>query len=140
MGTFESLASVAELCKDCAKITLDHLLSLGPKPMDATKGLLWDQQATRLQNQLDSLTALVSKLTAEAVIEGLKNYQPQLDHIGTLTKEARVEIQHMAQVSASLTKFSKVLDLGLAILSAAASPSLAAISAAVAASDTLVHP
>ena len=70
MSITKDLGSVADMCTVGAKQTLSMMLALGPKPQGDTQALLWEQQTTRLQGQLNSLTALNSKLTAESVIEG----------------------------------------------------------------------
>ncbi len=55
MTIASDLDDVAELCKAGAKRTLDAMLELGPKPQEPTQALLWEQRATRLQGQLNSL-------------------------------------------------------------------------------------
>ena len=137
MAVADDLDKVAELCKTGARSTLTALLALGPKPDDPTGAFLWEQQTTRLQGQLNSLSALVSKLTAGAVVEGLKLFSLQLQTIGKVTADAEAEIKKIDDVSKLLTKLAKVLDLGLALLAAAAAPSPASIAAAVVAGNTL---
>ena len=129
MAVIDDLDRIADLCRVCAKKALDAMLDLGPKPEGTTEALLWEQQATRLQGQINSLTALVSKLTAAAVIEGLKVSETDLKSIGDAAKNAEVRIKQITDISGLLTKLAKVLDLGLALLAAAAAPSPMTITA-----------
>lgn len=133
MSVASDLGSVADLCSTGAKQTLETILSLGPKPEDPARALLWEQQITRLQGQLNSLTALNSKLTAASVIAGLQGLDKELAKIGKVTKDAQLKIKKIKAVSELLTKLAKVLDLGLALLAASAAPSLATIAAVVSA-------
>lgn len=133
MAISDDLDQVAELCRTGAKHTLNVMLALGPKPDDPAAGLHWEQQMTRLQGQLNSLSALVSKLTAAAVLNGLAGFGAELASIGAVAKDAETKINAVNEVSELLTKLAKVLDLGLALLAASAAPSVASIAAAVAA-------
>lgn len=133
MSVAQNLGSAADMCAVGAKKTLSAMLSLGPKPQGQTPALLWEQQTTRLQGQLNSLTALNSKLTAASVIEGLKDFASDLEEIGKISKAAQARIKKIKEVSDLLTKLAKVLDLGLALLAASAAPSPATIAAVVAA-------
>lgn len=136
MTVASDLDKAAELCRTGAKRTLAIMLEMGPKPGDSSQALLWEQQMTRLQGQLNSLSALVSKLTAAAVVQGLADFQAELKTIGAVSKEAEVKVKKIKQISEALTKLAKVLDLGLAVLAvlaAAAAPSPATIAAVVAA-------
>ncbi|AOR80883.1 hypothetical protein QUC32_29405 (plasmid) [Novosphingobium resinovorum] len=131
MTVAQNLRSVADLCRIGAKRTLDAQLALGDKPDDPVGALLWEQRYTRLQGQLNSLSALNSKLTAAAVSEGLKEYEGELSTIGEVSVAAQAKIKQIKEVSELLTKIAKVLDLGLALLAAAATPSPATIVALV---------
>jgi hypothetical protein len=131
MTIASDLDDVAELCKVAAKRVLHTMLELGPKPQETLQALLWEQQATRLQGQLNSLSALVSKLTAAAVIEGLKPFQEELDTISDISKNAESRIKKVKQVSDLLIKLASILDLGLALLATAAAPSTVSIAAVV---------
>lgn len=137
MAITDDLDTVAELCKTGAKSSLDAILALGPKPSDATQALLWEQQTTRLQGQLNSLSVLVSKLTAAAVIEGLGAFDDEMKQIATISEAAEEKIKEIKKISDLLIRLAKVLDLGLAILAAAAAPSPATIAAAVAAGEAV---
>lgn len=137
MAVIDDLDAVAELCRASAKRTLDIMLALGPKPADATEALLWEQRTTRLQGQLNSLSALNSKLTAEAVVLGLASFEDELRTVGTVSRNARAAIERVREVSELLTKAAKVLDLGLALLAASAAPSPATVAAVVAAGDAV---
>lgn len=131
MTVAQDLGHVADLCAAGAKNTLAALLALGPKPEGGPDALLWEQQATRLQGQLNSLTALNAKLTAASVIAGLTAFDAELQTIGKTSKDAQTRIAKIKAVSELLTKLAKVLDLGLALLAAAAAPSPATMGAAV---------
>lgn len=131
MAVADDLDQVADLCRTGAKSTLSALLAMGPKPDDPSQALLWDQQTTRLQGQLNSLSALVSKLTAAAVIEGLKGFDKELAEVAQVSADAQARIKKINEVSGLLTTLAKVLDLGLALLAAAAAPSAATIAAVV---------
>lgn len=138
MAAADDLDRVAELCRNGARRSLDEMMALGPKPDDPAGSLLWQQREMDLQSKVNRLTALVSKLTAAAVLSSLENYSGQLKSIGTAARKAQRQISKINQVSDLLTKLSHVLDLGLAILAAAAAPSPGTISAAVSAAKALV--
>jgi hypothetical protein len=90
-----------------------------------------------LQSKVNRLTALVSKLTAGAVLSSLEEYSDDLNSIGNAAQDAQDQISKINQVSDLLGKLAQVLDLGLAILAAAASPSPGTIGAAVSAAKAL---
>lgn len=96
-----------------------------------SEALLWEQQATRLQGQLNSLTALNARLTAESVLAALEDISSELEQVGKVAKDAQARIKKIKEVSELLTKLANVLDLGLALLAAAAAPSGATIGAVV---------
>lgn len=131
MTVAQDLGQVADLCAAGAKNTLAAILALGPKPDGGPDAILWEQQSTRLQGQLNSLTALNSKLTAASVIAGLAGFASELETIGKASKDAQKRIEKIKKVSELLTKLARVLDLGLALLAAAAAPSAPTISAAI---------
>lgn len=131
MTVAQDLGHVADLCALGAKNTLAAILALGPKPDGGPEALLWEQQSTRLQGQLNSLTALNSKLTAASVIAGLEAFDADLKTIGMASKDAQARIAKVKAVSELLSKLARVLDLGLALLAAAAAPSPATFGAAI---------
>lgn len=131
MTVAQDLGRVAELCAASAKKTLAAILALGPKPDGGTDALFWEQQSTRLHGQLNSLTALNSKLTAASVIAGLATFAADLETIGKASKDAQMRIARIEKASELLTKLARVLDLGLALLAAAAAPSPATIGAVI---------
>jgi hypothetical protein len=131
MAVSDDLGRVADLCGAGAKQTLAAMIALGARPEGHAEGLLWDQQMTRLQGQLNSLTALNAKLNAASVIAGMQAFSAQLATIGQVSKDAQARIKKIKEISDLLTKLAKVLDLGLAILAAAANPSPATIAAVV---------
>jgi hypothetical protein len=137
MTVAQDLGNVADLCAVGAKNTLAAILSLGPKPDSGPDALLWEQQSTRLQGQLNSLTALNSKLTASSVIGGLATFAADLKTIGKVSKDAQKRIAKIKAVSELLTKLASVLDLGLALLAAAAAPSPATIAAVIKAGEAV---
>lgn len=131
MTVADDLGRVADLCSTGAKQTLEMILVLGPKPESPAEALLWEQQTTRLQGQLNSLSALNSKLTAASVIAGLQDFANELRTVGRVSNDAQAKIKGIKEVSELLTKLAKVLDLGLALLAASAAPSPATIGAVV---------
>lgn len=131
MTVAQDLGRVADLCTAGAKKTLAAILALGPKPDGGTDALFWEQQSTRLHGQLNSLTALNSKLTAASVIAGLATFAADLETIGKASKDAQTRIAKIEKASELLTKLARVLDLGLALLAAAAAPSPATIGAVI---------
>lgn len=131
MGVANDLRAVADLCRTGAKQALNAQLTLGNKPDDPLEALLWEQRYTRLQGQLNSLSALNSKITAAAVSAGLSTFDDEMAEIGQVTKAANAKIKQIKKVSDLLTSLAKVLDLGLALLAAAAAPSAATIAAVV---------
>ncbi len=131
MAVADDLDRVSDLCKTGAMLTLSALLALGPKPDDPTGALLWEQRSTRLQGQLNSLSALVSKLTAASVLQGLAGFDEELATVGQVSKDAEKKIKQIKDVSTLLKRLAGVLDLGLALLAAAAAPSPATIRAVV---------
>lgn len=137
MTVAQDLGSAADMCAAGAKQTLSALLALGPKPEGASEAILWEQQSTRLQGQLNSLTALNARLTAASVIAGLEVFSEELTFIGKVSKEAQARIKKIKEVSELLTKLAKVLDLGLALLAAAAAPSPATIGTVIAAGEAV---
>lgn len=137
MHAEESLDDMAELCKACAKSALSQLLELGPKPSADAEALLWEQTATRLQGQINSFSALVTRLTALAVIEGIRPYQKQIEAISEASAHARTVMEQVVNVSDLLTKLARILDLGLAILTVAANPSLAAAASLATAAESV---
>ncbi len=131
MALADDLGRVADLCTVGAKQSLTAMLALGPKPEAPAKALLWEQQTTRLQGQLNSLTALNSKLNSASVIAGLQSFATELETVGKVSENAQAKIKKIKDVSDLLTKLAKILDLGLAVLAAAAAPSPATIAAVV---------
>ncbi len=65
------------------------------------------------------------------MLEGLKSFEQELDTIGDVSRKAEAKIKKIKQVSDLLSKLASVLDLGLALLAAAAAPSGATIAAVV---------
>jgi hypothetical protein len=137
MAVTDDLDKVASLCRSGARRALDALLDLGPRPDEPVAALLWEQQATRLQGQINSLSALVSKLTATAIVQGLREFEDELEDIGRVTETAEERIKEIREVSDLLTTLAKVLDLGTALLAAAAAPSPGTITALVGAGKTV---
>jgi len=137
MSVKMNIKSVAKLCKVGAERTLFRILSLGARPDDPNAALLWDQQLTRLQGQLNSLTAMVSKLTALGILEELEEFRDELKTISEISKKAQKDIKKIKSVSGLLEKTAKILDLGLAVLAVAAAPSTMTISAAITAATSV---
>lgn len=131
MAMIDDLNKLTALCRTGALKSLDAMLTLGPKPEAAGEALLWEQQMTRLQGQINSLSALVIKLTAVAIIQGLQELDDELVVVGAVSKAAEERIKQINKVSDLLAKLAKVLDLGLAVIAAAVAPSPATITAVV---------
>lgn len=140
MSVKKHIDSVNKLCKTSSERILRQILNLGPRPDDSpAAALLWDQHLTRLQGQLNSLTAMVSKLTALAIIEGLEEFESDLQIIDDVAKEAQKKIKKIKEISSLLEKTAQVLDLGLAVIAAAAAPTPMTVSAAVNAASNLAQ-
>ena len=137
MAVADDLDQVAELCRNSARRSLDEMMALGPKPNDPAQSLLWEQQEMDLQSKVNRLTALVSKLTAGAVLASLEDYKGELSSIGNAAQNAQDQISKINRVSDLLARLAQVLDLGLAILAAAAAPTPGSIGAAVSAAQAL---
>ena len=129
MAIADDLGRVADLCAEGAKEALAAKLSLGPKPQGHVDGLLWELQMQRLDGQLNSLTALNSKLTAASVLAGLADFEKELAIVGKVSADAQARIKKINDISELLKKLAKVFDLGLALVAAAAAPSPATIAA-----------
>ena len=129
MSVKADLSTISGLCEAAAKRALDELLNVGARPEGAAEALLWDQMRTRLQGQINSLTALVSKLTAAAIIEGLEQFAGDLKVIGEVTADAKDRIKDIKSVSDFLSKAASILDLGTAVLALATAPSGATVKA-----------
>ncbi len=123
MDASKLLRSASQLCNASAATALKAQLALGARPAAPAEAALWDQKNTRLRGQILSLTELAPKLAAASVLQGLSSLQGDLDTLTTITKEAEAKIKKIAEVSELLTQIGKVLDLGVAILIMAASPS-----------------
>jgi hypothetical protein len=137
MSVADDLDELADLCSQGAQQALKAKLKLGPKPRDEAEALLWEQQVMRLHGQINSLSALVANLTAAAVIASLKEFAKEMRQVDEVSKAAKAKIEGIKQVSELLTKLAAVLDLGLAVLAAAAAPSAATIGAVVSAGSAL---
>jgi len=137
MSVTTDISALQNLCMTSARCTLDQLLDLGPKPDDTVRALLWEQQTTRLQGQLNSLTAMNSKLAAASILTSLKKQTDALAKVGQVSRDAEKKIKQIAKVSDLLITLSKVLDLGLAVLTAAAGPTAASLTAVLDASTAL---
>jgi hypothetical protein len=125
MSVAEDIQALADLCHAGAHQLLGQILGLGPRPTDPPPaGLLWDQQHTRLQGQMDSMSALAQKLSSTAVLVALESIADDMKQLAAVSAEAEKKIAEIRSSSELLTKLSRVLDLGLAILAAAAAPSV----------------
>jgi len=91
-------------------------MELGPRPSGESEGILWDIQARRLRNQIDSLSNMASDLTARAILLDLSEFKAEMDAISEATKKAKESIEQIKEVSRKLSKFARLLDLGLALL------------------------
>jgi hypothetical protein len=131
MALSDDLTQCAVACQLGAQKCLEMMHALGPRPDDPAQALLFEQQLLRLQGQLNSLSALNSKLTASSVLAGLQALQPEMAAVGVIAKNAQDRIKQIQQISDALTKFAKLLDLGVAILAAAAAPNPTTIGAVV---------
>lgn len=137
MTIADNLGRVADLCTEGAKKVLAAKLSLGAKPQEHADALLWELQTQRLDGQLNSLTALNSKLTAASVLAGLSDFADELATVGKASADAQAKIKKINDISELLKKLAKVLDLGLALVAAAAAPSPATIAAVLTAGTAI---
>ncbi len=133
---------VADLCRAGSHASLDALMELGVRPADPGEEILWRIRSRRLRNQIDSLTSMASDLTAAAILLDLSDFEDELATIQAVTDDARESIAKIEEISQKLSKFAKILDLGLALLAipaAAASPATlaAAVGGAVTAAREL---
>lgn len=131
MSVADDIQRLANASQTGAHQVLEALIALGPRPTTSPADLAWDQTSTRLTGQMDSLTALVSKLSANAVIVGLSDYADAATQLGQVSASAEEEIKHIFEVSKLLTTLSRVLDVGLAVLALASAPSPAGAAALV---------
>ncbi|MEM9500393.1 MAG: hypothetical protein AAF941_00975 [Pseudomonadota bacterium] len=132
-----SLKILAKLCSTAASKCLERKLAMGPKPDDPIEALVWDQERTRLSGQIDSLSAMNVHLGSASIAAALKDFSDELNFIAGVSKDANSEIRKIKQVSQLLTKVARVLDLGLAVIAAAANPGAAAIGAALKAANAV---
>ena len=139
MAIADDLGRVADLCAEGAKKALVAKLSLGAKPQGHVDGLLWELRMQRLDGQLNSLTALNSKLTAASVLTGLADLAGELTTIGKVSADAQAKIKKINDISELLKKLAKVLDLGLALVAAAAAPSPATVAAVLTAGTAVAE-
>lgn len=139
MSVSDNIYQVALLCSNCAQSVLSAQLNLGVRPYDETESLLWEQKFLRLQGQLNSLTALNVKLISDSISAALTSYTEELKNLGSIAEDAEVKIKNIKDVSTLLTKVSAVLDLGLAILAAAAAPSIATIGLVLSAGEAVAE-
>ncbi|MBI6138810.1 hypothetical protein [Serratia plymuthica] len=137
MSVSDDIYKVALLCTNSAQNVLFAQLNLGVRPYDENESLLWEQKFTRLQGQLNSLTALNIKLISASISAALSSYTEELKKIGNIAEDAEIKINSIKDVATLLTKVSAVLDLGLAILAAAAAPSPATIGLVLSAGETV---
>ncbi|WP_298468286.1 hypothetical protein [uncultured Erythrobacter sp.] len=123
---------VADLCRAGSHASLDALMELGVRPADPGEEILWRIRSRRLRNQIDSLTSMASDLTAAAILLDLSEFEDELATIQAVTDDARESIAKIEEISHKLSKFAKILDLGLALLAIpAATASPATLAAAV---------
>jgi len=78
-----------------------------------------------------------SKLAAASILTSLKKQTDALAKVGQVSRDAEKKIKQIAKVSDLLITLSKVLDLGLAVLTAAAGPTAASLTAVLDASTAL---
>ncbi|MEM7666641.1 MAG: hypothetical protein AAF250_12355 [Pseudomonadota bacterium] len=137
MSVASDLRVMAKLCSVAATKCLERKLALGPKPDDPVAAMVWEQQRTRLSGQIDSLSAMNINLGAASVAAALDKFADELTSIAQTSRDAQTAIRKIKDVSELLTKVARVLDLGLAVLAAAAAPGSASIGAALDAAAAL---
>jgi hypothetical protein len=124
MSVADDLQGLADLAEAAAHKALSAQIGLGPRPAGPdTAVLLWDQTSTHLQGQIDSLTALASKLSADAVLNALAGKADDLAQISAVTDRANAAIEHIDDVSKLFTTIGHFIDVGVAVLALAAAPS-----------------
>lgn len=137
MSVSSDLKVLAKLCSVSATKCLERKLALGPKPDDPAEAMVWEQQRTRLSGQIDSLSAMNIKIASASVAAALDEFGDELAAIATSSRNAQAAIRKIKEVSLLLTKVSRVLDLGLAVLAAAAAPGASSVAAALEAAGAL---
>ena len=73
-GSFQQATSIGKLADQKAyeaKSTLQQLLKMGPKPYGQLEAQTWEAQANYFQEKINRASALNSKLTAMAILNGL---------------------------------------------------------------------
>ena len=73
-GSFQQLTTIGKLADqeaDMAKSALQEFLKLGPKPYGQLQAQRWEAEANYFQEKINKASALHSKLTAMAILNGL---------------------------------------------------------------------
>jgi hypothetical protein len=123
MSVADDLQAFADLAETAAHQALAAQIGLGPRPSGPdTAVLLWDQTSTHLQGQIDSLTALAAKLSADAVITALADSANDVAQLEDVTDRATAAIKQINDLSKLLTTIGHVVDVGLAVLALSAAP------------------
>lgn len=138
MSISNDLATVIDLGLTAQQRVLQALITLGNKPTQPAEILLWEQQNMLLLNRINELSALNVKLTAQAVNEGLKELQANLTEIKTASENAKTKLAEITEVSDLLNTVAKILDMGVALVAAVASPSTTTLAAAYKAGKALI--
>lgn len=116
------LLDFAALCNQAADALSDQISDLGPKPNDPVAAAAWSMKLQRLNGQINSLTRIAIQDSAQAVLDALDVEQPCLDDLAKVTAGAEQRVKQIEHVAALLTTVSRILDVGLAILSTAQDP------------------
>ena len=120
--TAQQLLDFANLCDDAAGKLSDQISALGPRPADPLAADSWDLSVQRLNGQINSLTRMAINESAEAVTDALAAQQDCLAKLGDATSAAERRIAGIAEAAKLLTTVSRILDVGLAILTTAHDP------------------
>lgn len=132
MSTSKELAELAGLAQAAAEQVGVRIQRLGPRPDGGTPAaILWDQTSARLIANMSSLTAMISKVNAEAISAALDGAGADLASLSDVTRKANDRIKTINEISTFLSTLGKILDVGLAILAAAAAPSPTTLAAIV---------
>lgn len=140
MSTAKILKDVASLCAASAKQCVEAIFELGGEPTDPVEKQNWTLQRSRLRNQMRSLDALNIELGAASIAAALKDYEDDLASISAASKDAKKDIRKIKDAAKLLTKVARVIELGSAILAAAAKPGADTIVAVVKAAQAVLDP
>lgn len=128
MSVADDINGLAELCGAAAHQGLSAMIALGPRPADPA-GQAWDATRTRLQGHMDRLSALATELASDAVLAALADQAAAVAQLGGVTDKAEAAIKQIQDASNFLALAAKVVDVAVAVLAVASTPSVASVQA-----------